>query len=305
MTLAPVLRSVWVPQEPSAAFELFTTDIGAWWPLPSHSVLGERAAGVAFVDGELRERSTSGSESTWGRVLEWNPPTKLVLTWHPGREPSDHSEVEIRFDAAHPGTTVVLEHRGWDRFGEDAMARRRPYVGPGAWGTVLEHFADICEPRPDGPDLGILAAAYDTFLAEAEEGGFAVPTDGGWSAEETIAHVALNDSAIVSVSHNLIHGREARFDNIECQDPEALSAWIEAAESRGGVVEEARRTSARVLGVLGRLNESQRSTEVHCRLLHNGEVMVDEPRPWGAIAIDVQAGRHLPAHVEQLKNLRD
>jgi len=304
MTLAPVLRSVWVPQDPADAFDLFTNDIGAWWPLPTHGMFGERSGGLGFVNDELREIATDGTETVWGSVLEWTPPSKLVITWHPGREADDHSEVEVRFESANPGTNVVLEHRGWEHFGSEAMRRRRPYVGPGAWGSVLEHFADVCEPRLDGADLTPLIDAYEAFFAEAELGGFGQPTDNGWNAEQTIAHVALNDLAIVAVSHGLIHGRQVRFDNIECHAPEALSRWIADATSRGGVVEAGRQTAARVVRVLARLNEEQRETEVHCRLQHHGETMVDEPRPWGTIAIEAQSGMHLPAHIEQLRNLR-
>ena len=110
--------------------------------------------------------------------------------------------------------------------------------------------------------------------------------------------------AIVAVSLGLIHGRQLRFENVECHDPEALSRWIADATSRGGVVEAGRRTAARAVRVLGRLNEEQRETDVHCRLQHDGETMVDGLRPWGTIAIEVQSGMHLPAHVEQLRNLR-
>ena len=214
--MTPVRRTVWVPQNPAEAFELFTADIGAWWPLSSHGLFGERA--------------------------------------------DDHSEVDIRFNHSGTGTEVVLEHRGWERFGADTVQQRRRYIGPGTWGGVLEHFTDLCEPRTDG--------------------------------------------AIAAVSHGIIHGHRLRFENLTCHDPDVLAKWITTAAGRGGLIEEARRSSARVLGVLGRLNAEQRATEVHCRLVHEGEVMVDEPRPWGVIAIEVQAGMHLPAHVEQLRKLR-
>jgi len=300
----PVLRSVWVPQDPAAAFALFTDDIGAWWPVPSHGLFGERSGGVAFVDGELREGSTDGEEVTWGEVREWDPPHRFVMSWHPGRPVGEASEVEVSFVDADNGTQVLLEHRGWERFGSDAAARRRSYIGPGTWGAVLEHFTDVCEPLTEAADLTALESAYERFLAEASGGGFAQPSDGGWTADETIAHVALNDLAIVAVTHQLIHGQRPRFENVECQEPAALSSWIAQAQDRGGVLAEARRTSTRVLRTLARLNQEQRATEVHCRLLHDGEVMTDGPRPWGAVAIDVQAGMHLPAHVQQLQKLR-
>jgi len=43
---------------------------------------------------------------------------------------------------------------------------------------------------------------------------------------------------------------------------------------------------------------------VPCRLVDHGEVVLDEPMQWGRIAVTVQAGRHLPAHTDQLRSLR-
>jgi uncharacterized protein YndB with AHSA1/START domain len=253
-TRPPVVRAALVRCAVDEAFTAFTDRIGAWWPLPTHGRFGERAGGVAFDAGRLVERSVDGEEVVWGEVLAWEPPHRLVVSWHPGREADDASEVEVRFLAQDDGTRVELEHRGWERFGEDAMRRRRGYVGPGAWGAVLEHFADVAEPRADGPDLAPLRAAYSAFFAEAERGGFALPpAEGEWDADEVLAHVALNDLAMAAVA---------------------------------------------------RLDPEQRATSVHAVLHHDGEVALDEPMPWGVLAVDVQAGRHLPAHTTQLAELR-
>src|SRR6478609_9471673 len=105
-----------------------------------------RDAGLVTVrpDGARRlvERAVDGRTSVWGEVLAWEPPHRLVLTWHPGGDPDDASEVEVRFTASEGGgTRVELEHRGWERFGESAMLRRHAYVGPGAWGLLLDHVA--------------------------------------------------------------------------------------------------------------------------------------------------------------------
>lgn len=42
-----------------------------------------------------------------------------------------------------PPTRVVIEHRGWEAFGDAGFASRRSYVGPRAWGSVIDHFADL------------------------------------------------------------------------------------------------------------------------------------------------------------------
>ena len=62
--------------------------------------------------------------------------------------------------------------------------------------------------------------------------------------------------------------------------------------------------ATQAMAAVARLSVDQRTREVHCRLRHNGELMVDGPRPWGSVALDTQSEMHLPAHIEQLVNLR-
>ena len=110
------------------------------------ALFGADAGGLAFEDGLLVERAVDGRTCVWGEVVDWDPPHRLVITWHPGGDADEASEVEVRFAASEGGgTRVELEHRGWERFGENAMLRRHGYVGPGAWGHVLDHFADVAD----------------------------------------------------------------------------------------------------------------------------------------------------------------
>jgi len=128
-TVAPILMSVTVPLAPPDAFELFTARIGDWWPLKSgHSLTVERAAGCTiepFAGGRVFEHSVDGEQHDWGKVLAFEPPHRLAMTWHPGGGPE--TEVEVRFTAADDGTYVELEHRGWEVFGTDADEARRGY----------------------------------------------------------------------------------------------------------------------------------------------------------------------------------
>ncbi|MDY7101806.1 MAG: SRPBCC domain-containing protein [Actinomycetota bacterium] len=303
----PVLRTALVACPIDHAFTVFTDEIGAWWPLPTHSVFRERAGGLHFVDGRLVERSTDGREATWAEVLEWDPPHRLVLTWHPGSGPEASGRVEVRFTEEDGGTRIDLRHDGWEAFGEDALRRRRNYAGPSAWGHVLDHFADGAEPRDDGADLAGLADAYDAFFAEAAAagpGGFAPPDDGGWTAEQVVAHVALNDLAMTAVAHALVHRGEPAFENHTCQVRETLDAVVGGCGDLDGLVAFGRRCAAQALAAARRLDEGQRAHPVACRLEHDGEVVADAPMPWGLVAIETQATRHLPAHVEQLRKLR-
>ena len=301
---APILRATRVERSPDDAFRVFTDEIGAWWPLPSHGVFGATSGGLAFVDGRLVEMSTDGREAVWGEVVAWEPPHRLTFTWHPGQSAEVASIVDVEFAPDGPGTRVVLEHRGWEAHGPESFIRRRHYVGPGAWGHVLDHFADGAEPTTDGSDVSSLAAAYGRFFAEATAGGFGPAPDGEWSAEQTIAHVALTDAAMLAVCHGIIHGHAVRFENDVCQDREVLAAWIDRHGDTQGLISAGRRVSSQLIAALKRLPAEQLAHEVHCKLSHDGQVMVGGPRPWGAIAIDVQAEMHLAAHTSQLADLR-
>jgi uncharacterized protein YndB with AHSA1/START domain len=137
--LAPLHKSVRVPQQPAEAFRLFTAELGAWWPLATHSVGGDRALGVELepaVGGRIVETYGAGDpqEAVWGTVLAWEPPSLVRFTWHPGTPVAEATEVEVRFTAVDEGTLVELVHQGWDRRPQGAELRAR--YGPG-WELVL------------------------------------------------------------------------------------------------------------------------------------------------------------------------
>lgn len=300
---APVRRAAHVGRPPEETFALFTEHLTAWWPLETHGVYGPESAGVRFADGRLVESSLDGRESVWGEVLAWEPPERFVISWHPGRDGGTASEVEVSFAPEAGGTWVRVEHRGWEQFGVDALVRRDGYARPNAWGAVLDHFSDVADvtTRPQWPEL---AAACEAFLAEAARGGFGAAPPGEWDAARTIAHVALNDAAMAGVARAIIHERAVRFDNLTCQEHAVLDAFVTGCGSFDGLVARARANAADAMLALGRLDDDQLATEVPCRLFHDGAIVLDRPMAWGELAGRLQAVRHLPAHVEQLRKLR-
>lgn len=145
---APVRRSVRVPADPARAFEVFTTKMARWWP-PAYKIgPADRIDTVLEpkVGGRWYERDADGSECDWGRVIAWEPPTRLVLAWQiDGRfryDPDLVTEVEVRFVADGPGATrVELEHRNLERYGEAAEAVRTAFDAPSGWQGVLDSYA--------------------------------------------------------------------------------------------------------------------------------------------------------------------
>lgn len=136
--LEPVRSEVEIELTQREAFEFFTSHLSRWWPLRTHSVSGERAETAVFElaeGGEIFELAENSEKITWGTVLLFEPPSRLIFSWHPGRDSETAQEVEVRFDSIDSGTRVSLEHRGWEALGDDAEQIRDQYVS--GWDHVL------------------------------------------------------------------------------------------------------------------------------------------------------------------------
>jgi uncharacterized protein YndB with AHSA1/START domain len=142
----PIHKSIVVNAPLEKAFRVFTGRIGEWWPLETHAVDPERAE-TAVIEGweggRLLERSADGTEHVWGTVLAWEPPRRIVYSWHPGRSEETSQEVEMRFTGEGRQTLVELEHRGWERLGEKA-GETRPRYDEG-WDFVLARYVEAAD----------------------------------------------------------------------------------------------------------------------------------------------------------------
>jgi uncharacterized protein YndB with AHSA1/START domain len=147
---APVRKSVQVKAPPQKAFDVFTAGMGRWW-LKSHSINnGVPMADVImepFAGGRWFERGEDGSECPWGKVLIWEPPTRLLLAWQTDgtwkHNPDFMTEVEVLFTPDGDGTRVDLEHRNLERFGEHAQKVRAAFESPGGWSGLLQSYAGV------------------------------------------------------------------------------------------------------------------------------------------------------------------
>ena len=146
-TIEPVRRSVDVRCTPAEAFRLFTDEIDSWWPLATHSI-GEGGAEACFFEGneggKIYERHGDGTIHVWGMVTAWEPPSRVVFSWHPGRDASTAQEVELRFTETGDGARIELEHRGWEILGEEAVKIREGYET--GWDFVLGRYISAIRP---------------------------------------------------------------------------------------------------------------------------------------------------------------
>lgn len=147
--VTPVKKTLQVNAPQAHAFEVFTLRFDAWWPKSHHigkasmkeSVIEPRAGGRWF------EKDEDGSECDWGRVLAWEPPQRLVLSWQINskfvRDETVNSEVEVRFIAeSAERTRVEFEHR---IEAYDSEAIRSTVDSPNGWNSLLESYRRIAQ----------------------------------------------------------------------------------------------------------------------------------------------------------------
>lgn len=145
-----VAKSIVVEVPRVQAFEFFIQQ-EAWWPVETHHLAeppGETVVLEPFVGGRWFERWHDGRECDWGRVLIWEPPRRIVVTWQIGAgwvsepDPTKASEVEVRFVAESPRRTrIEFEHRHLERYGEQAERMRAALDAPEGAAGVLRAFA--------------------------------------------------------------------------------------------------------------------------------------------------------------------
>jgi uncharacterized protein YndB with AHSA1/START domain len=150
-TEASVSLAVTVEASQATAFRTFTEDMGSWWPIEHHILEGtlDRIVFEQKVGGDVYDLATDGSRCRWARVLAYDPPERVVISWDISlawqleTDLARTSEIEIRFVKVGPRTTTVeLEHRHLDRHGEGWEPMREMLGSSSGWGGTLRQFAD-------------------------------------------------------------------------------------------------------------------------------------------------------------------
>jgi uncharacterized protein YndB with AHSA1/START domain len=133
------------------AFSVFTEGIGTWFP-SEYNLLDTEIVERVFeprVGGQIYDRGADGSECRWARVLAYEPPTRVMISWDISpqwqieTDPEKTSEVEVQFTAEGPDRTrLELEHRHLDRHGDGWEQTREAVGGDGGWPGCLRSFAE-------------------------------------------------------------------------------------------------------------------------------------------------------------------
>ena len=145
----PVRQSTLVRSGLDHTFDVFVRTIGVWWPRQPYSMGGDRVRDVTVephLDGRVYETWDDGTVREWGRLLAWQPPHRLVMSWV--CTPAV-TEVELTFAALGPALTrVAVEHRGWEALSAEQLAEDCAQPGGYAsggfgqgWATILAALA--------------------------------------------------------------------------------------------------------------------------------------------------------------------
>ena len=144
-----------VPAPITRAFAVFTGNVADWW-VKEYTWCGPDALvdiGIEPHEGGMAyEIGPHGFRGDWGRVVHWQPPERLVLSWQLGPDrvpipdPAKATEVEARFAIDASGLTRVdVEHRYFDRHGPDAEGYRQALTA--GWHELLSRYADTVSAR--------------------------------------------------------------------------------------------------------------------------------------------------------------
>jgi uncharacterized protein YndB with AHSA1/START domain len=150
--IEPVVKELVVAASQERAFQVFTDGIHRWWPKEHH--IGKSPLKRAVIEPKLGGRwyaiCEDDTECDTGKVLVWDPPRRLVLSWQLTAawqfDPNFLTEVEVKFIAQGPKQTLVqFEHRKLEAYGESAPELRKSIAAQEGWGKVLDEFKKAAE----------------------------------------------------------------------------------------------------------------------------------------------------------------
>ena len=133
-----IVKSLFLPLAPAAAFDLFTTRINAWWPPDRRHTRDPLSEIFLLQDGRFFERTSEGRDVELGFVRSWQKPKLILLDFFIATSLEEPTEVEITFIAEQQGTRLTVTHRPKPESAH-LWAERAPRY-EASWGIVLAAF---------------------------------------------------------------------------------------------------------------------------------------------------------------------
>jgi uncharacterized protein YndB with AHSA1/START domain len=154
--------TVYVAVSPADAFEIFTSEVDAWWRHGrKYRIAGARPGRLSFeagLGGRLLEEVELGSGPRTfvvGTIIEWAPPARFAFEWrNVNFAPHQKTLVEVSFQPSGEGTLVRVEHSGWSSLPDDHPARHGKTGADFArqlglwWGDLMSALREYVLTRP-------------------------------------------------------------------------------------------------------------------------------------------------------------
>jgi hypothetical protein len=144
--------------------------------------------------------------------------------------------------------------------------------------------------------------AYPEFIQEAVAGRYGPPADGGWTAEQVVAHVARTNEDLIATTEAVLAGERPDYDNREVTDAAELDRYAAGYGGMHGLADRVAETVA-VLRDLADWMGRRGDVTLKVRIQDGGRTVIDGPVPWSEILAH-NSGPHLAMHLAQLRALR-
>ncbi|MDL4772740.1 hypothetical protein [Actinomadura xylanilytica] len=152
-------------------------------------------------------------------------------------------------------------------------------------------------------DTTALRSVYEKLLDVAATPDLGDAADGGWNADQVLAHLLSVDAAIAAVALGVVAGSRPTFDNRISQNTWNLDRIIAEHAGTAELIDHVRSQAAVLCDIADQLSREAASVLVPTILLSNDALVMDRPVPL-AVLIDGLAESHVPDHTQQLLDLR-
>jgi len=146
--VAPIKKEIIVAADLETTFKVFTEKMDAWWPRTHH--IGKTPVTTFVLESGVGGRWYSlhedDSECDIGKIMVWEPFTRLVLSWQVNGkfqyDPKLSTEVELLFiPLEHKKTQVCLQHKNLELLGEGEHIKGMDT----GWEMILNLFKILAE----------------------------------------------------------------------------------------------------------------------------------------------------------------
>jgi hypothetical protein len=152
-------------------------------------------------------------------------------------------------------------------------------------------------------DTTALRSAYNRLLDVAALPDLGDAGDGGWNADQVLAHLLSVDAAIAAVALRVVSGSRPTFDNRISLDPWNLARIMAEHSGRAELIGHVRSQATVLCDIADQLSGAAASVLVPSLILSNDALVLDRPIPMAGL-IDGLAVDHVPVHAQQLLDLR-